>query len=71
MSTKIGLGSAAKDEGWNNDHGHPLLEMGDIKVKSRWEVTRERRGSSHLPNSRGSGRPSQFRATMVPGDNIV
>lgn len=67
MSTKIDGGPIAKDDGWNNDDGHSLLGMGDITVKSRWEVTHERRGSGHVSISHGLVRPVQFK----PNDNIV
>lgn len=62
ISTKVDAGAAAKVDHWNHDDGHSLLEMGDIAVKSGWEVTRERRGS---------GRPAPVRPTIVIGDNIV
>ena len=71
MSTKIDGGPVAKDDGWNNDDGHALLEMGDIAVKSRLEVTRERRGSDQVPFARVLGKPAHIRTTMVTGDDIV
>ena len=72
MSTKIDAGPVLKPDGWNNDDDRSLLEMGDIAVKSGWEVTRERRGSGHVPPSpHALGRPAHFSTTVVTGDNAV
>ena len=70
-STRIDAGPAAKIDSWNNDDDHTLLEMGDIAVKSRWEVTRERRGSGLVPVSQMLGRPAHFKSTVITGDNAV
>ena len=62
MSTKV-VGPGAKDDGWNNDDGHSLLEMGDINVESGWEVIREQRGSGRVSNPHVLGRPAHFKST--------
>lgn len=71
ISTKIDAGPAVKGDGWNNDDGHSLLETGDITVKNGWEVTRERRGSGHVPISHVLGRPAHFKPAIITGDNVV
>ena len=71
MSTKVDAGRVSKPDGWNNDDSHSLLEMGDIAVKSGWEVTRERRGSGHLPISHPLGGPAHFKTTAITGENAV
>ena len=71
MSTKIDGGPVAREDGWNNDDNHALLEMGDITVNSRLEVTRERRGSDHVPITRVVTKPAPVRTAIIPGDNMV
>ena len=71
MSTKVDAGQVSKPDGWNNDDSHSLLEMGDIAVKSGWEVTRAPRGSGHVPNSHALGGPAHFKTPMITGENAV
>ena len=71
ISTKVDAGPAAKVDHWSNEDGHFLLEMGDITVKSGWEVTRERRGSGQVPKSHVLGRPTHLKPTILTGDNMV
>ena len=71
ISTKVDAGPTAKVDHWNNDDGNSLLEMGDITVKSGWEVTRERRGSGQVPIPHVLGRPAHIKPTIVTGDNMV
>ena len=71
MSTKIDGGPIAKDDTWSNDDGHTLLEMGDIAVKSKWEVKCEQRASNHIPMSHTVGIPAHFKTAMITGDNAV
>lgn len=71
ISTKIDAEPAAKADRWNNDDGHSLLEMGNITVKSGWEVTCERRGSGRGPISHVLGRPAHLKPTIITGDNVV
>ena len=71
ISTKIDAGPATSHDSWNNDHGHTLLEMGDITVKSGWQVTHERRGSGLLPVSNALGRPAHSKNPVIKGDNFV
>ncbi len=71
MSTKIDGGPIAKGDAWSNDDGHTLLEMGDIAVKSKWEVKREQRASNHIPMSHTVGRPAHFKTATITGDNAV
>lgn len=71
ISTRIDAGPVAKDDGGSNNDNHSLLEMGDIAVKSGWEVTRERRSSGRVPISHSLGKPSHCRNTIITGDNVV
>ena len=71
ISTKIDAGPAAKVNHSNNDDGRSLLEMGDISVKSGWEVTHERRGLGQVPIPHALGRPAHVKPTIVTGDNMV
>ena len=71
ISTKIDAGSAPKVDGRNSEDGRSLLEMGDITVKSGWEVTRERRGSGQVPRTHVLGRPTHLKPTTITGDDMV
>ena len=71
ISTKIDAGPAAKVDHWNHEDGHSLLEMGDITVKSGWEVTRERQGSGQVPIPHVPSRLAHVKPTIVTGDNMV
>ena len=71
ISTKIDADPPAEADHWNNEDGRSLLEMGDITVKSGWEVFRERRGSGQVPIPHALGRSSHAKPTIVTGDNMV
>ena len=74
ISAKADAGPVARDDGWNQDDGHALLEMGDINVERGWEVTREareRQGSGPVPIHHALVKPAHSGSTIITADSAV